>query len=304
MTKRPAELTSPKWNWTTRLVVGITLVAVVAFLAVRFQNLIGPLLLAFILAYLFYPLARFLTGSVKDPVAPVSHADLPAVHFDCPGFINLGRIRTGRPVTEPVRLPATNFCESTGDSWRSVGKRNYIGFIHINLSNLDYSSVSQEILSIVEPYMGKVGNFVGVVAGGAASVIGWLFFILLVSYFMLAETGGIQGRLLHFAIPNYEQDMRRLGRELSRIWNAFLRGQSIVVIITVLMYMVIFGDIGFAFPDLAGAIGGFCQIPAVGRPLYCLDDLWTGGIFSGADTVRIGTIYLRDHRGGYCVGGG
>ena len=73
MAKTKAESSSPKWNWTTRLVVGITLVAIVAFLAIRFQNLIGPLLLSFILSYLFYPLARFLSGRVRDPLASVGH---------------------------------------------------------------------------------------------------------------------------------------------------------------------------------------------------------------------------------------
>ena len=140
-----------------------------------------------------------------------------------------------------------------------------IGFIHIDLSNLDYSSLSQQILSLVEPYMGKVGNFVGVVAGGAASFIGWLFFIILISYFVLVETGGIQGRLLHFEIPNYEQDMRRLGRELSRIWNAFLRGQAIIVIITVLMYLVILAALGVRFPIWLALLAGFAKfLPWVG----------------------------------------
>ena len=51
-----------------------------------------------------------------------------------------------------------------------------IGFIHIDLSTLDYSTLSQEILSVVEPYMGKVGNFVGAVAGGAASLLAGCFY--------------------------------------------------------------------------------------------------------------------------------
>jgi predicted PurR-regulated permease PerM len=113
--------------------------------------------------------------------------------------------------------------------------------------------------------MGEVGNFVGAVAGGAVSFIGWLVFILLVSYFMLAETGGIQGRLLHFEIPNYEQDMRRLGRELSRIWNAFLRGQSIIVIITVLLYLIILAALGVRFPIWLALLAGFAKfLPWVG----------------------------------------
>ncbi|MGA9398508.1 MAG: AI-2E family transporter [Anaerolineaceae bacterium] len=265
MVKTNTELKSPKWNWTTRLVVGITLVAVVAFLAVRFQNLIGPLLLAFILAYLFYPLARFLTGKTRIPWR-LSVALIYLLFI----LMFLGLLTWGGFVLVDQLQSLYAFMQRTFvelpqilSDFARTGIN--IGFIHIDLSNLDYSSLSQQILSVVEPYMGKVGNFVGAIAGGAASFIGWLFFIFLVSYFMLEETGGIQGRLLHFEIPNYEQDLRRIGRELSRIWNAFLRGQSIVVIVTVVMYMIILAALGLRFPIWLALLAGFAKfLPWVG----------------------------------------
>jgi predicted PurR-regulated permease PerM len=265
MAKSDASLKSPKWNWTTRLVVGITLVAVVAFLAVRFQNLIGPLLLAFILAYLFYPLARFFTSSVKIPwrlsVTLIYLLFILTVLglLTWGGFVLVDQLQS---LYAFLQRTFVNLPEILSDlSQRGID----IGFIHINLSNLDYSTISQQILSLVEPYMGKVGNFVGIVAGGAASFVGWIFFILLVSYFMLVETGGIQGRLLHFEIPNYEQDMRRMGRELSRIWNAFLRGQMLVMLITVLLYMILLAALGMRFPIWLALLAGFAKfLPWVG----------------------------------------
>jgi predicted PurR-regulated permease PerM len=265
MAKTKAESGSPKWNWTTRLVVGITLVAVVAFLAIRFQNLIGPLLLSFILAYLFYPLARVLTGKTRIPWRLSV-----TIIFLIFVLIFLGLLTWGGFVLVDQLQSLYDFMQRTFVNLPEIlsdfaQKGLNIGFIHIDLSKLDYSSLSTQILSIVEPYMGKVGNFVGVVAGGAASFIGWLFFIILISYFMLVETGGIQGRLLHFEIPNYEQDMRRLGRELSRIWNAFLRGQAIVVIVTVVMYMIILAALGLRFPIWLALLAGFAKfLPWVG----------------------------------------
>ena len=92
----------PSWSWTTRLVVGITLVAIAAFLAVRFQSLIAPLLLAFIVAYLFYPLARVLTCKDQDPLAPVCHPRLPVIRSDIPGFVDLGWFCAGRPTPESL----------------------------------------------------------------------------------------------------------------------------------------------------------------------------------------------------------
>jgi len=52
--------TSPRWTGTTKLVVALTVVVIIGALLVRFHTLIGPLLMAIILAYLVYPLASLL----------------------------------------------------------------------------------------------------------------------------------------------------------------------------------------------------------------------------------------------------
>ena len=48
----PGITTSPRWSSTTKLLVGLVVVGIVAFLFVRFTSLITPLLMVFILAYL------------------------------------------------------------------------------------------------------------------------------------------------------------------------------------------------------------------------------------------------------------
>ena len=48
----------------TKLVIALTLIVIVAALLIRFQAIIAPLLMAFILAYLFYPLASLLNRKV------------------------------------------------------------------------------------------------------------------------------------------------------------------------------------------------------------------------------------------------
>ena len=54
--KAPQNKKSPQWTWTTKLIVGMILAALGLILVVRFQAFIGPLLTAFLIAYLFQPL--------------------------------------------------------------------------------------------------------------------------------------------------------------------------------------------------------------------------------------------------------
>src|SRR5512138_192145 len=55
---------SPRWSSTTKLLVGLVIIGIFAFLLIRFQNLISPLLLIFIIAYLFHPLAALIANSL------------------------------------------------------------------------------------------------------------------------------------------------------------------------------------------------------------------------------------------------
>ena len=52
--------TSPRWNPTTKLVVTLIMVVIIAALLIRFKILIVPIAIAFILAYLFQPFASLL----------------------------------------------------------------------------------------------------------------------------------------------------------------------------------------------------------------------------------------------------
>jgi predicted PurR-regulated permease PerM len=60
MINPPQHPTSPAWSTNTKLVVALTAVVILGALLVKFQFILSPLLIAFVLAYLFYPLASFL----------------------------------------------------------------------------------------------------------------------------------------------------------------------------------------------------------------------------------------------------
>ena len=51
---------SPRWTSTTKLLMGLIIVGIVAFLLYRFTSLITPLLMVFILAYLLQPVATLM----------------------------------------------------------------------------------------------------------------------------------------------------------------------------------------------------------------------------------------------------
>jgi predicted PurR-regulated permease PerM len=103
------------------------------------------------------------------------------------------------------------------------------------------------------------------VAGSAANFFGWTLFVILVSYFILAESGGLRDRIISVEVPAYGQDLARLGRDLGRIWNAFLRGQVIIFILAVLVYSILLSILGVHYAIGLAFLAGFSRfVPYVG----------------------------------------
>jgi predicted PurR-regulated permease PerM len=105
----------------------------------------------------------------------------------------------------------------------------------------------------------------GALAGQAANFLGWTFFVILVSYFVLAESGGLRGQIVPLNVPGYGQDFDRLARELGRTWNAFLRGQIIIFLFAVVVYSIVLSVLGVHYAITLAFLAGLARfLPYVG----------------------------------------
>ncbi|HEY5903911.1 MAG TPA: AI-2E family transporter, partial [Anaerolineales bacterium] len=103
------------------------------------------------------------------------------------------------------------------------------------------------------------------VAGRAASFLGWMLIVLVVSYFLLVESGGFRSQILNVQVPRYGEDWARLSRELGRIWNAFLRGQIIIFLLAVLVYTIVLSILGVHYAIGLAMLAGLARfVPYVG----------------------------------------
>jgi predicted PurR-regulated permease PerM len=124
---------------------------------------------------------------------------------------------------------------------------------------------------MIQPLLSRTGSLVSTLAGSAANFLGWTLFVLLVSYFVLAESGGLRDRIINVEIPGYAHDLERLGRELGRIWNAFLRGQIIIFILAVTVYTILLSVLGIRYAVGLAFLAGLARfLPYVGPALNWL----------------------------------
>lgn len=242
----PVEERSPTWGPTTKLVVGLTLVGIAAALLVRFQNIVGPLLMAIILSYLLHPIVRRLADATRLDWRGAVNLIYLLFLVLLISLLTLGGVALVQQMQALIRVVTTFFDNlpqlvtelTSGEMIFLVPLVNY----EINVAqlisqlNIDLLALSQELLNVMRPVLGQAGGLIGTVATSAASTLGWLFFIMIVSYFTLADSGGVLDLLKDIELPGHQHDLHRLGRELGRTWNAFLRGQLTLVLLTFVVY--------------------------------------------------------------------
>ncbi len=264
MTEQPAP-SSPSWGATTKLVVALTLVAMAAGLFIQFHGIIGPLLMAFVVAYLFHPLASFLQRVTHISWQIIVTLIYLILLIFLVGMLTLGGVGLVQQIQSLITI-VQNYLASLPDLIQQLsGQVLYIGPFAIDFRTLDLHQLSNQLLGFIQPLLGRTGTLLGAIAGGAAQFLGWALFVLLVSYFVLTESGGLRQRIVSFDIPGYAEDIHRLGHELTLIWNAFLRGQVIIFFLTALTYTVVFGILGVGYAIGIAFLAGLSKfVPYVG----------------------------------------
>lgn len=256
---------SPKWGWTTKLVVGLALVAICLLLIVRFQSFLGPLITAILLAYLINPIAKFTTNKIKIPwrlSVTIIYLLLVLIIL---GLMTWGGFALFEQIQNLIGFIERNIFELP-DLVGEITEQVYeIGPFSFTLTNLNWDEITTEIVSAIQPAIGRVGTLMGSVAAGAVSIITSTVLILLISYFLLAETKGFPNQLIEMDIAGHTQDMQRIGMELNRIWRAFIRGELFIVLISYFIYTIMLGVMGLQFFAGLAAIAAFGQlIPYLG----------------------------------------
>ena len=256
---------SPRWSPATKLLVGLVIVGIVAFLLNRFATLITPLLLIVIMAYLFHPLTLSIARGLGISWRAAVNLLYLSILIILIGLITLGGVGLVQQVQSLIGSIQEIVANLPTYVENLSGQVFKIGPFTLDMQTIDLSAVSQQLLSFLQPLLGRTGNIVAALAGGAAEVLGWTFFVLLVSYFVMAESSGLQSDLFKVEVPGYTEDLRRLGNELSRIWNAFLRGQIFIFALAFAIYIIVLSLLGVRYALGLALMAGLAKfLPYIG----------------------------------------
>ncbi len=260
------EVSSPRWNATTKLTVALTALALIGWVLWRFQVLIAPLVSAAMLAYLLNPVITFLSARLKWPRALAA-----ALIYLALVLLLLGSL-TGVSiyVVNQVAGLSVNVEQIIRDLPERINQLihsqiNVFGFV-LDLDQFDFSAIYDQIASSIQPALSRAGTFVGQAASSTAEFLGWTVIVMFISFYIVKDMPNFRNLIGRAAAdPGYQDDVSRLLLEFQHVWDAFLRGQMTLAIAIWLIVWVglIILDVRYAF-GLALLSGMLEFVPTIG----------------------------------------
>ena len=266
---------SPTWNTNAKLVVGMTLVALAAGILIQIQPLLTPLTMAVILSYLLYPVIEGLERKTFLSWRGSTNLVFFLLLIILLSSLTASGVAIVNQFQNLISIVDTflNDLPSMVEEFVANGAVVHIPFLnydldlteYINQLNIDLLAVSDQVLSTVRPVLGQAGGILTRVVTSAFSTLGWGGFILAVAYLSLGEAR--EGRkFLKKELEGMSYDIGRATRELSYIWNAFLRGQVLVFFMSAVTMFILMSILGVRYALGLAILAGFARfVPYVGQ---------------------------------------
>jgi predicted PurR-regulated permease PerM len=256
---------SPVWNSGTKLIVGLTFVGILVALLIYFRSIIGPLLLAVILAYVLHPVAAILNRKTHlnwrwsvNIIFLVFVLILLAI-LTVSGLAILQQMQSLVGVITAFTVTLPEFIDKISSQIYTIGPFKF------GLSQTDLQPLANQLLNTLQPMLGRFGSILSSFAASALVTLGWMMFVLVIAYFLLAQTGQVTDEMIDIDIPGYNDDIQRMNLEFRRIWNVFLRGQMVIFILAIFLYSILLTVLGVRYALGIAVLAGVARfIPYVG----------------------------------------
>ena len=259
---------SPPWGWGTKLIVGTLLVVGFLALVFRFNDYFKLVLTAFLLSFLLYPFC--------DLLRKVAHlkwrVSVAIVYIVLAGLLLWLVARGGTGLASQVQNLFQTVIDNIGNITGLLEKWSsqviMIGPFKFTTPQLNFAMIGTWISGALQPIASQAGTIATTVVGKVGGFVVNLGITYMVSFFITSETEGARRRMINIFIPGYEKDFRRLGLEVGKIFNSFIRGEFTVVSIAIVVYTIFLGILGLPYFFVLALIAGFGRfIPYVGAIL-------------------------------------
>jgi predicted PurR-regulated permease PerM len=256
---------SPQWQPSTRMIAAVLLIFFIGITLYLLRTLILPVLLAFIIAYILYPLAFLITKKTR------LHRALSALLVLLVFLLIILGLTTGLGFAlseRAVRLAGylADIAQALPEQIEQLSSLQFtIGGFRVDLSQSNLTPLLSDVVASLSPLLAEAGSLISSFALAAASAITTFLLIMVITYYLIVDFDRIVPAIIRLAPPAYRGDIRYLLDQADRIWRAFLRGQLILGIVVGVAVAILMIAVGLDFPLVMGFIAGLMEmVPMLG----------------------------------------
>ncbi len=254
-----------RWSPQTKRIVLLVMLVLFALILYRFQQVLPPLVLAFLLAFILDPVVDFLETKAK-----ISRTLGTAIVLLVLLLILLASPAVAvPPMVEAVRSLNLDFAQifaRIAVEWdRLLAEPIVILGQQIDLGalgqDLDLRSIFGQFLQGTQVVFSSSLD----VVMGFASTLFWFLFTLIATFYMIRDSDRIARGLDQLAPPSSKDDFVRLRQQITDVWQAFLRGQLLMGILLAVITTVVATVLGLPNALALGLLAGVMEfIPSIG----------------------------------------
>ena len=245
-----------EWSVSARYFTLALIIVFLVFVGYQIRELFQPLILAGVIAYLFYPLVALIQRRFK-----LNRKTASRIVF----FVSLAVMILLPIILVPILVKQTS--EITQDFQQTLAQAQQYLAAPMSVAGipLDLGGIIAQVKgSFPNPLTSIPQNPVLLIRNTSRSTL-WALIIFGGAYFFMTEWENVREGLIHIAPEAYRPDIRKLYSQIRQVWMAYLRGQLTLAIIFAVTFTIIWTIIGLPGSLYLGLLAGlFSIVPDVG----------------------------------------
>ncbi|MGQ9458797.1 MAG: AI-2E family transporter [Anaerolineae bacterium] len=248
---------SRRWSPFLKQAVSITILIGVVWAVFRFSQVLGPTIIACLLAYVFAPLVDWLQRRARIPRA----IGILLAYLILLGVISLVPILVVPSLVEQARALDLDLGRIlvTLSEWFGQRELTFLGF-SVDVQSL-YAQVGDALRGLFSPAATGALSLVA----NVVSALFWTIYVLVVSFYLLLEAPRLRGYFADLLPPHHRDELLRLLDDVDRIWRSFFRGQLVLSLTIGIVVTVATAALGLQNALALGLLAGILEfLPNVG----------------------------------------
>ena len=249
-----------RWPYATKLTISLLLLAFFIYLLTRFHEIILPIVIAIVVAYILNPVVTFFQNRLHI------HRVVSIIIT----YIIVFAIIVGIPILvisllgenlEPLQIDPQKIIATVQSA---LAKDYTLAGITIHPSAFA-GQVLTALQGLLQPFVGQTVN---ILKGVITSLI-WIVLIILISIYLIKDSAKLESWVTSHLPSTFLPEYRWMRNEINQIWSAFFRGQLLLATIVAGIFILIGFILGLPFALAMGFLAGILEfLPSIGHGIW------------------------------------